>query len=139
MFIQVTYSAVDFLEKNRDTLSSNMQSLMENSKNNLVNELFLAKVLDTGTLDMRFVNINNNSWHYTRHEQFTHSISLAVTWMFFIPVFIIPCEEQNEKKLRKLSCPVIKSVNLIWLTWIWVLIGVSLCDKFIDISEMFLK
>ena len=139
MFIQVTYSAVDFLEKNRDTLSSNMQSLMENSKNNLVNELFLAKVLDTGTLDMRFVNINNHSLHYTRHEQFTHSISLAVTWMFFIPVFIIPCEEQNEKKLRKLSCPVIKSVNLIWLTWIWVLIGVSLCDKFIDISEMFLK
>jgi len=61
VFIQVTYSAVDFLEKNRDTLSSNMQSLMENSKNNLVNELFLAKVLDTGTLDMRFVNINNNS------------------------------------------------------------------------------
>ena len=139
MFIQVTYSAVDFLEKNRDTLSSNMQSLMENSKNNLVNELFLAKVLDTGTLDMRFVNINNHSLHYTRHEQFTHSISLAVTWTVFIPVFIIPCEEQNEKKLRKLSCPVIKSVNLIWLTWIWVLIGVSLCDKFIDISEMFLK
>ena len=135
MFIQVTYSAVDFLEKNRDTLSSNMQSLMENSKNNLVNELFLAKVLDTGTLDMRFVNINNHSLHYTRHEQFTHSISLAVTWTVFIPVFIIPCEEQNEKKLRKLSCPVIKSVNLIWLTWIWVLIGVSLCDKFIDISE----
>lgn len=49
----VTYTATGFLEKNRDTLSSNMQSLMENSHNSLVNELFHAKVLSTGTLDMR--------------------------------------------------------------------------------------
>ncbi|XP_052251496.1 unconventional myosin-X-like isoform X2 [Dreissena polymorpha] len=51
----VTYNAAGFLEKNRDTLSSNMSSLMENSQNNLVNELFTAKVLDTGMLDMRYL------------------------------------------------------------------------------------
>lgn len=49
----VTYTADGFLEKNRDTVSSNMYSLMENSQNNLVNELFTVKVLNTGTLDMR--------------------------------------------------------------------------------------
>lgn len=50
----MTYTAAGFLDKNRDTLSSNMESLMENSQNNLVNELFMAKVLNTGTLDMRY-------------------------------------------------------------------------------------
>ena len=53
ILMQVAYRAYGFLEKNRDTLSSNMQKLMEQSHNNLVNELFTAKVLDTGTLDMR--------------------------------------------------------------------------------------
>ena len=50
---QVTYRAVGFIEKNRDTLSPNMQKLMEQSHNKLVNELFTAKVKETGTLDMR--------------------------------------------------------------------------------------
>ena len=53
LFPQVTYRAVGFIEKNRDTLSSNMQKLMEQSHNKLVNELFTAKVKETGTLDMR--------------------------------------------------------------------------------------
>ncbi|KAK3584648.1 hypothetical protein CHS0354_003935 [Potamilus streckersoni] len=59
---EVVYSAMGFLEKNRDTLSSNMQSLMENSRNELVNELFLSKISDTGSLEGRG----------NRHSQYTH-------------------------------------------------------------------
>ncbi|KAL3892185.1 hypothetical protein ACJMK2_004419 [Sinanodonta woodiana] len=59
---EVVYSAIGFIEKNRDTLSSNMQSLMENSRNELVNELFMSKVSDTGSLERRG----------ERHSQYTH-------------------------------------------------------------------
>ncbi|XP_052761642.1 myosin-IIIb-like isoform X2 [Mya arenaria] len=57
----VAYNIDGFLEKNRDTLSSNMTALMENSRNNLVNELFTARVLETGTLDMRHGS-SRGSW-----------------------------------------------------------------------------
>ena len=50
---QVSYNVAGFLAKNRDSVSTNMISLMENSQNSLVNELFTSKLKDTGTLDMR--------------------------------------------------------------------------------------
>ncbi|XP_060551419.1 myosin-IIIb-like [Ruditapes philippinarum] len=64
----VTYTAVGFLDKNRENLSTNMQSLMENSKNNLVNELFSAKVLNTGTLDLRNGS-GKNKWQRPAFNQ----------------------------------------------------------------------
>ncbi|KAL4217849.1 hypothetical protein ACF0H5_022588 [Mactra antiquata] len=77
----VVYSSVGFLDKNRDTLSTNMQNLMENSQNNLVNELFHAKVLNTGTLDMRQGSAKNKwqrpSFQQPEKRQFAPGDSLS--------------------------------------------------------------
>lgn len=47
---QVTYRAEGFIEKNRNTLGTNFQSLMENSQNRLITELFTTQLSETGRL-----------------------------------------------------------------------------------------
>ncbi|KAL5014917.1 hypothetical protein ScPMuIL_009187 [Solemya velum] len=58
----VTYNAVGFLDKNRDTMGTNLKSLMENSHNKLITELFTSQILDTGTLHVNKKGRGKNSW-----------------------------------------------------------------------------
>lgn len=58
---QVTYRAEGFIEKNRETLGSNFQSLMENSQNKLITELFTAQLSETGTLK-KGDTLHRNQW-----------------------------------------------------------------------------
>ncbi|KAK2155486.1 hypothetical protein NP493_2068g00002 [Ridgeia piscesae] len=47
---EVTYSANNFLEKNRDRLGANLVSLLQKSENDFIKDLFSAELADTGVL-----------------------------------------------------------------------------------------
>ena len=49
--LQVQYNAVNFLEKNRDRLSSNLKACMENSDLEFIKDLFAAELTEVGQID----------------------------------------------------------------------------------------
>ena len=55
-YFQVMYRIETFLEKNRDTLSYNLMECMKNSESQIICDLFLAQLSDTGSLKMKSVN-----------------------------------------------------------------------------------
>lgn len=56
---QVTYNATGFIEKNRETMGTNFISLMQNSHNWLINELFDDRPIES---DTRKIDKRNNQW-----------------------------------------------------------------------------
>lgn len=47
---QVWYDAEGFLEKNRDSISSDLLSVIMSSKNHFIADLFVASMSETGTI-----------------------------------------------------------------------------------------
>lgn len=58
---QVVYRAEGFIEKNRETLGTNFQSLMENSQNRLITDLFTTQLSEAGTLK-KGDTLHRNQW-----------------------------------------------------------------------------
>lgn len=58
------YRAEGFIEKNRETLGTNFQSLMENSQNRLITDLFTTQLSEAGTLKKGWVDYLV-LWDYT--------------------------------------------------------------------------
>ena len=48
--IQVIYNTEGFLEKNRDTLSSNLDECMKNSESDFICKMFYAQMSDRGSM-----------------------------------------------------------------------------------------
>ncbi|CAH2297446.1 myosin-IIIb-like [Pelobates cultripes] len=101
---KVHYTAVGFLEKNRDTLPMNVQSLFMNSVISLLSVLFTASISRTGTLTpMQRAKVQVAQERFPSRKmsvgaQFRQSLSVLMEKMYLSSPHFIRCIKPNNKK-----------------------------------------
>lgn len=100
---KVAYSASGFLEKNRDSLPSEIRELFVHSQIPLLSQIFAGTVSRTGTLMLRRgaqanVDVNANSRKSTVGFQFRQSLSVLMEKMSSSNPHFIRCVKPNDSK-----------------------------------------
>ncbi|XP_068121948.1 myosin-IIIb-like [Hyperolius riggenbachi] len=108
---KVQYTALGFLEKNRDTIPTNIQNLFINSVTNLLSLLFAASISRTGTLmpahrsKAQILQETSASRKMSVGAQFRRSLSVLMEKMYSASPHFIRCIKPNNDKLPEVFRP----------------------------------